>query len=326
MPPSSPSSSSHTPNHTSSLTPPLDLGSTPEPPEPHTSIMSPAKEEPAPIASASALKITKPNQAGFPFLSLPPEIRNMIYHYIFTPVRDGICLVIFTHLDDHHRIRSSRLKCNACRLDLQHPSCHSWEQPEERWIPALKFTDGYTHSGILRTCHTIFNEVTPTALSHMHLALNFSFYCTDFVTKAMEILLKSMRRSQGAYLSKVTHVSFEYGFEDQPQDHLLEFINRSDVKIGHFELYEQWISSQLNRKAVKRLITILDTLGNKPVTVAWVDRYGGPSYRFERQRVEFNGALETWLAERAAIKVASPDARLPLLRDFLPQDFDSSAD
>lgn len=70
----------------SSHAPLSDLYATLAPLELHRNNMTLAEEEPAHIPSASAPEITQPARAGFRFLSLPPEIRNMIYDYIFTSI------------------------------------------------------------------------------------------------------------------------------------------------------------------------------------------------------------------------------------------------
>jgi hypothetical protein len=77
----------------------------------------------------------------------------------------------------------------------------------------------------------------------------------------------------------------------------------------------------------KRFIATLDRLEHKPASVVWTPRSSAvpTSSQYERQRCEFNKAAGIWLAELAKVKAAGRDARLPLLRDFLPQYFEESS-
>lgn len=285
--------------------------------------MSSTQEEPASIADASALEVTNSTRAGLSFLSLPPEIRNMIYHYVFTPVRDGACLVVRTNRSGD-RLDGLRRKRVHCSRNLPHPTCHpklntSDEHPEE-----FAFTDNYVHSNILRTCHNIFEEAMPISLAHMHIAVSSSFGYHDSY-KLLRTFLQNMRRPHGAYLSKLTYTSFQHlDLHDDRGILLAKVLKDNDIRIEYLELHESWDDSTDPHLVVNYFVEISDALKHKPATIQWTDRYGFRSYRYESHRIKFNRGIVDWLVESAAAESSNCDTQPPLLRDFLPRYFDQS--
>ncbi|KAG9527657.1 hypothetical protein KCU93_g4989, partial [Aureobasidium melanogenum] len=283
--------------------------------------MSSTREESAPIADASALQITKPSRAGFPFLSLPPEIRNMIYHYIFTPVRDETCRVIYKPHSDGYLVGVRR----RCQLTgLEHSTCRASYNYIKGHVQALQMVGAYAHSGILRTCRTILEEAMPISLANMHITIDSSS-CYDFgrlISNTLQTLFPKMCQPQGGFVSTITYVYF--GSLGGHIAFLAQCINSTSIKIGHLVLHE--ITGTLDHEVIKHFIANLDSLKHKPSRVEWLHRYTHVSYRYEKCRTEFNEAAQRWLVQLATTKAADCNARLPLLQDFLPQYFDKSSD
>lgn len=286
--------------------------------------MSSIEEEPVAIASASTLETNKPTEAGFPFLSLPPEIRNMIYHHIFTPVRDETCWTIYADFKASV-VKGFRRKCRFEKL--AHNICLADYEPENGLHSIFGIADNYTHSGIILTCRTVFGEAIPIALSCMHIQVDT--YFTDTDSRVFEKFLANMRQSQGAYLSKLDYTYYRLG-ANYPNN-FVQCFNRSNIKIGYLGLHE-WITvddaSKPDCDPVKDFVNILDGLKHRPARVEWADRFGWtsrPSW-LEGKRAEFNTVVQAWYEKLAMLHTANPKIAPPLLRDFFPQCLDQSSD
>ncbi|KAH0154050.1 hypothetical protein KCU67_g9216, partial [Aureobasidium melanogenum] len=321
MAPSSPPASDQSLNHPTSPSPSSDPRHTPASSEPQTSNMSSVEEESVSIASASALESNESTQAWFPFLSLPPEIRNMIYHYIFTPVRDETCRVIYKPHSDGYLV-GVRRRCHL--TGAEHITCRASYNYIEGYVQVLQIMDAYAHSGILRTCRMILEEAMPISLANMHITIGSSS-CCDFgslISKTLQTLFSNMCQPQGGFVSTITYTYF--GTLSGHMAFLAQCINPTGIKIGHLVLHET--TSTLDHEVIKHFIANLDSLKHKPSRVEWLHRYTHVSYRYEKCRTEFNEAAQRWLVQLATTKAADCNARLPLLQDFLPQYFDKSSD
>jgi hypothetical protein len=246
----------------------------------------------------------------------------MIYHYIFTPpVRDGTCWSVY--VDQDARLEGLRRNCFNCRLALTHTTCAGRYESVEGLSMVFGISGNYTHSGILQTCNTVLSEALPISLASMHISL-FSPY--DYVQRALKVFLANMHQRKGAYLSNFTCKYYKTSSDDERHlGRFSELINRTGIKIGHLVLCD--ITNSAYFDIGKRFIATLDRLEHKPASVVWTPRSSAvpTSSQYERQRCEFNKAAGIWLAELAKVKAAGRDARLPLLRDFLPQYFEESS-
>jgi hypothetical protein len=308
------SSQSQPLDRTSSTHSPLDLHHTSLPQESHTNDIMPSTET------------TKSTQTGFPFLSLPPEIRNMIYHYIFTPVRDGTCLAVCADWGVT-RLQAIRHDCSLCRSTLEHTTCQSKQVLTKDTYFAFDLSSNYTRSGILQTCSTVLKEASTISLACMHIRFDYSCRPDRRLSKALQLLLAYMHQPKGAYLSVLTctyyttHSEYGHGMSE-----LSQLVNGPGIRIGHLILCEP--RSSVVPGTSQNFVLALDSLHHKPTKVEWTIFCGtGASSEegYESQRIEFNEAAEEWLAKLAGIEASDPTARLPLLRDSLPQFFEESA-
>jgi hypothetical protein len=187
---------------------------------------------------------------------------------------------------------------------------------------AFGLSDNYTHSGILQTCNTIFKETMPVALACMHISITYYISDHERLSRTLKVLLASMRQPQGAYLSVLTCMI--YLSQSNDTDDIGRLINRTGIRIGCLVLCTVTKSAYLGLG--KYFVTALDRLDHKPAKVEWTHLHASRSDHYEIQRREFNKAAEIWHAKLAKVKAADLNARLPLLRDFLPQYFEESAD
>ncbi|KAG9662606.1 hypothetical protein KCU64_g1845, partial [Aureobasidium melanogenum] len=326
MAPSSPPPSGQTLDHPPSPSPSSDLHHTPESPEPQTSNMPSVKQALASITSASTIESKKSIQAGFPFLSLPPEIRNMIYHYIFASVRDETCWTIYADTDASV-VKGFRRKCRF--LDLAHHACFAEYKAENGLHSVFEIADNYTHSDIILTCRTIFGEAMPIALSHMHISVDT--YFTSSASKAFEKLLANMRQPKGAYLSRLTYTDFPLGASTNHPSRLVQCINRSNIRVGYLSLHECVTNDETyrtGRDPVEDFVYILDGLDHQPARVEWAGNlsYARRSSRLESRRIQFNTAVQAWHEKLAISDAAGLSTAPPTFRDFLPQYIDQSSE
>ncbi|KAG9740371.1 hypothetical protein KCU73_g9225, partial [Aureobasidium melanogenum] len=328
MAPSSPPASDQGLHRSPSHSPPPDLHDTPASPEPHKSNTSSFKEETAPIADASTLEVTKPAQAAFPFLLLPPEIRNMIYNYIFAPVRDGKCWIICTDYKNT-RLRGFRRNCRCCSSGIAHPTCHpKLETNFDGFRSILEITDNYTHSGILQTCHAIHKEAMPVSLAHVHISFDSISISSTDIHEPFRMFLANMRQPQGAYLSKLTFSCYEY--QDRPADPklLALLINQANLKLGSLDLFELPCFSRAPQyRFLKHFVDLLESLDNLPTSVRWLNFFNELwSKDLDEQKLDFNNAVVMWREKLATVRAGEQDTPAPLLRDFLPRYFSQPSD
>jgi hypothetical protein len=304
-------------DHTQSLASPLDIQQA-SLPKSHTSKVSLPKEL-NDVATAS-MRPTDSTRAGLSFLSLPPEIRNMIYHYILTPVKDGTCQQINIHWHEA-RLKGVRSSCFVCPTNLPHATCHSGSASVRGMYLAFDIIDRPRHSGIMQTCKTTLKEALPISLACLHISL---FCPHDYVERALVSLLANMRQPRGAFLSTFTCRYYETSTDDGGERCFSQLINGTGIRIGRLILCEITESAYLD--IGKLFIATLDRLDHKPASVEWtpLSDTAPTSYQYESQRCEFNEATGRWLANLATVKAAGPTARLPLLRDFLPQYLEES--
>ncbi|THV93854.1 hypothetical protein D6D25_09377, partial [Aureobasidium pullulans] len=97
----------------------INCQTSPSPDTDQSDMTSPTEGTPA-IASASVLETTKAPQSRLGFLSLPPEIRNMIYSFLFTPVQDGTCWGV--------RAKFMDASLSGCIFNLASPVHDSFNQ------------------------------------------------------------------------------------------------------------------------------------------------------------------------------------------------------
>lgn len=181
----------------------------------------------------------------------------------------------------------------------------------------------FARPGILQTCNTVLNEALPVLLASMH--INMTCYYMDMERRlgGLKLLLTYMRQPTGAYLSVFTGT-----YHDKPYDggHGIrdfgQLMNRANIRVGHLILCVD--PDGAYRHFVRRLIATLEHLDHKPMKLEWTCLSRRTSHKYANQRAEFNAAAGGWLAELA--KVKAPNARLPLLRDFLPQFFKNTSD
>jgi hypothetical protein len=305
------SSQSQPLDRTSSAQSPLNLHHTSLPQESHTNNITPSMET------------TKSTQVGF--LSLPPEIRNMIYHYIFAPVRDGTCCVVYADWGIT-RLQGFRRNCSLCRSAMIHRICRPEYASVTHMIQAFEFSGNSVLSGILQTCSTVLIEALPISLSCMQLSITYSADSIERLTSALQLLLAYIRQPKGAYLS-VFRCTYYQPRSDIGDDirHLSQLINGLSIRFDHLILCE--LASTGQPDIGKHFVLTVDSLHHKPAKVEWVPFIGTgtPSDRHYSQRMEFNEAAGKWLAKLAKVKASDPAARLPLLRDSLPHFFEESA-
>ena len=317
-------SPSMAPLPSSSAIPPsqvLDTSSSPSPLGPdHSSLPSAShiNDMAASARDASALDTTTSTQRGFPFLSLPPEIRNMIYHYLFAPVKDGTCWTVYTDLFVT-RLKGLRRTCHLCRSGLTHTTCHADCEDVKDMYTAFQLSGCFARPGILQTCNTILNEALPVSLASMHISITCFFMAVEHTLKKLKFLLTYMRQPTGAFVSGLTYTYHgeRYGSGDDMRD-LSQIINRAGLRVGHLILCVD--SHRAYQDLTRQLIAILDHLDHKPTKVEWVT---DSSPQYENHRVEFNGAAANWLAKLHEAKATNTNARMPLLRDSFPRLFDS---
>jgi hypothetical protein len=308
---------------TSSQSQPLDCT-----PSPHSSLdpdCTSLPQESDTNEITPSMEITKFTQAGFPFLSLRPEIRNMIYHYIFTPVRDGTCLAVYADRDVT-RLRGFRRNCCLCRRStLTHMTCQSEHVAVEDMFFAFDLSGNYTHSGILQTCSTTLKEAASVSIACMHISIDYSSASVERLSRALQVLLVYMRQPKEAYLSVFTCTYHDDPGDGDGMKQFSQMVNGLGIRIGHLVLCA--VTSSLYPEIGQYFVSTLDRLIHKPAKVERAPLCGTSTtlYRFNSQRIEFNEAARKWLENLAKVKTSDPTARLPLLRDSLPHFFEESA-
>ncbi|THZ33580.1 hypothetical protein D6C90_08249 [Aureobasidium pullulans] len=279
------------------------------------------------IAGASTLETTKPPQSGLGLLSLPPELRNMIYGFLFTPVQDGTCWVVRAKFKDTS-LRGVRLPCYLCSNGSIHTICTCVDFRQDTTHTAytvFTLTNKHIHSSIHRTCRTIMKESRALSLAHMLISTKCSFNYAGAVHRSFGPFLANMGSPKGAYLAGLSCTSLDGSGLKYKPDHdlsLSAFINEKRIKIGYLELKECWSGDSQPISMLEFFVDFLQSLDYKPATVRWQkgDFESDPSYKDEMDAL--NNVVGTWLEATSKSKAKKSYTKMPLLRNFLPQYFD----
>jgi hypothetical protein len=257
-------------------------------------------------------------------LSLPPEIRNMIYHYIFTPVRDGTCLVVYTDWD-MICLQGIRRKCFLCKSAQVHTTCRPEYAHTEDIFHAFELSGNSARSSILRTCNAVLKEASPISLACMHISISYTSRSIKRRSRALQVLLAYMHQPKGAYSSAFTCTYHDSPGGGDDMKRFSQMVNGLGIRLGHLVLCA--VTSSHCPGIGQYFVSTLDSLIHKPAKVEWalLSGTGTTSYRFNSQRTEFNEAAEKWLAKLPKVKAFDSTAHLPLLRDPLPHFFEESA-
>ncbi|THW81975.1 hypothetical protein D6D15_10440 [Aureobasidium pullulans] len=299
----------------------------PSPDTDESNLTSPS-EETLSIAGASILETTKPPQSRLGFLSLPPEIRNMIYSFLFTPVQDGTCWGVRAKFMDAS-LSGVRLPCYICSNGSIHTFCRFVDAPQDTThttYTAFTLTNKHMHSNIHQTCRTIMKESRASSLAHMLISIDCIFNHTRTFHQSFNRFLVNMDSPTEAYLAGLSCTSLDgSGLKYKPEYYLSlsTFINEKRIKIGYFELKECWFNGvQPSWDVLEFFVDFLQSLDHKPATVRWQkgDFRSDPSYKDEMNA--FNNVVGAWLEATSISKAKGSGLKMPLLRDFLPKYFD----
>ncbi|THV89093.1 hypothetical protein D6D27_06701 [Aureobasidium pullulans] len=279
------------------------------------------------IASALVLETTKAPQSRLGFLSLPPEIRNMIYSFLFTPVQDGTCWAVRAKFRDTS-LSGVRLPCYLCSKGSIHTFCtsvHAQQITTVTAYTAFTLPNKHIHSSIHRTCRTIMKESRASSLAHMLISIECLFNSAGPIHDSLNRFLVNMGSPTGAYLAGLSCTSYDCRDSKYKPDHhfsLSTFINEKRIKIGHLEVKECWSSKFQPFSVLEFFVDFLQSLDYKPATVRWQkgDFESDPSYKDEMDAL--NNVVGTWLEAASISKSKESGLKVPLLRSFLPQYFD----
>lgn len=160
----------------------------------------------------------------------------------------------------------------------------------------------------------------------MHIFLFHHYINVTLVSNALEVFLARTHQPKGVYLSVVTFLKYKSVWKDEADaKHFSQIVNEAGIRIGHLILCEATYGDYPN--IGKYFVEAMEHLKHKPAKIEWTYYSTEEAYGYERQRVEFSAAAERWLAQLAKIKKNDPsDARVPLLRDFLPQFFENTTE
>ncbi|THX97153.1 hypothetical protein D6C98_07626 [Aureobasidium pullulans] len=312
--------------HTSLSTPDENYQTSQSPDTDRSNMTSPIEGTPT-IASASVLETTKALQSRLGFLSLPPEIRNMIYGFLFTPVQDGTCWVVRAKFRDAS-LSGVRLPCYLCSNGSMHTICTSvYAQQITTATAYAAFTlpNKHIHSNIHQTCRAIMKESRASSLAHMLISTSYKFNSDGTIRRGFNQFLANMGSPTGAYLaglSCTSHDGRSPKYEPDEYSSLSAFINEKRIKIGYLELKECWSGDSQPISMLEFFVDFLQSLDYKPATVRWQkgDFESDPSYKDEMNAL--NNVVGTWLEATSKSKAKKSYTKMPLLRNFLPQYFD----
>ncbi|CAC9888950.1 unnamed protein product [Aureobasidium pullulans] len=287
---------------------------------------SPTGGTPA-IASVSALETIKAPQSRLGFLSLPPEIRNMIYGFLFTPVQDGTCWVVRAKFMDAS-LSGVRLPCYLCSNGSIHTICtslHAQQITTATAYAAFTLPNKHIHSNIHQTCRAIMKESRASSLAHMLISTSYKFNSDGTIRRGFNQFLANMGSPTGAYLaglSCTSHDGRSPKYEPDEYSSLSAFINEKRIKIGYLELKECWSGDSQPISMLEFFVDFLQSLDYKPAIVRWQkgDFESDPSYKDEMNAL--NNVVGTWLEATSKSKAKKSYTKMPLLRNFLPQYFD----
>lgn len=277
------------------------------------------------IASASVLETTKALQSRLGFLSLPPEIRNMIYGFLFTPVQDGTCWVVRAKFMDAS-LSGVRLPCYLCSNGSMHTICTSvFAQQDTFTYTALTLTNKHIHSNIHQTCRTIREESLSISLAHMRISMKCRFNGDDPSYRGFLAFLTNMGQPKGAHLAVLNVRSFDPQNSklklDKPSC-LSRIINEHEITIGHLELDECWLRGLQPVSLLELFVDFVQSLNRVPITVRWVPQRSCSGVAYKDEMDAFNEAVGIWLEATSISKAKGSGLKMPLLRDFLPKYFD----
>lgn len=284
---------------------------------------SPIEGTPA-IASALVLETTKTPQLRLGFLSLPPEIRNMIYGFLFKPVQDGTCWAVHDKFTDTS-LSGVRLPCYLCSNGSIHTICTPVLVRQDTTFITFALTNKHIHSNIHQTCRTIMKESRSSSLAHMLISIKCIFNHAYSVHDSFNQFLVNMGSPTGAYLAGLSCTCLDgCGSKYTPEYYLslTTFINEKRIKIGYLELKECWSDDSQPISMLEFFVDFLQSLDYKPATVRWQkgDFESDPSYKDEMDAL--NNVVGTWLEGTSKSKAKKSYTKMPLLRNFLPQYFD----
>ncbi|THX71296.1 hypothetical protein D6D05_08304 [Aureobasidium pullulans] len=279
------------------------------------------------IVSASVPETTKPPQSRLGLLSLPPEIRNMIYDFLFTPVQDGTCWAVRANFLDTS-LSGVRLPCYLCSKGSIHTFCtcvHPRQDTTHTAYTVFTLTNKHIHSNIHQTCRTIMNESRALSLAHMLISIACNFNYAGAVHRSFGRFLANMGSPEGAYLACLSCTSHDGHKSKYKLDYALSlstFINEKRIKIGYLELKECWARDFQPISMLEFCVDFLQSLDDKPATVRWQtsDYKSGSSYKDEMDA--FNNVVGAWLEATYNSKAKKSHTKMPLLRNFLPQYLD----
>lgn len=314
--------------HHTSASPSHDHCHTSPSPDTDESNLTSSTEETLSIVSASVLGTATAPQSKLGFLSLPPEIRNMIYSFLFTPVQDGTCWGVRAKFMDAS-LSGVRLPCYICSNGSIHTICRFVDAPQDTThttYTAFTLTNKHMHSNIHQTCRTIMKESRASSLAHMLISIDCIFNHARTFHQSFNRFLVNMDSPTGAYLAGLSCTCHDgCGSKYTPEYYLSlsTFINEKRIKIGYLELKECWFNGvQPSWDVLEFFVDFLQSLDHKPATVRWQkgDFRSDPSYKDEMDA--FNNVVGAWLEATSISKAKGSGLKMPLLRDFLPKYFD----
>jgi hypothetical protein len=285
------------------------------------------------LAVLSAVDDGETAQTALSFLSLPPEIRLMVYDHLFVRQKRTSGVIVWAN-PRTPKLRFHRLNCHYCMKGHSHTQCHFegyWTLSHKQNF-AFEFSLSCLTSDIAFTCHTIWMEVLPILLRHM------SIFVSDDVDDGsfspFTQFLSNLRLPNGGLLPELV-VSFRQTRENpsrssrKPRHAWAKAITEEKISIAH--LYLQ-VNTQIvnprhlfnSHRAIRLFVDFLDSVDLQPATIRWIAGDNGwravQKTRFDREMEDFNKVVDTWLDDRAVTKIKN--AHRPLLRDYLSKYYD----
>lgn len=283
------------------------------------------------ITNASRLETKGSAKTGMSFLSLPPEIRLMIYDYLLTPEKDGTCRAIYVD-EPTGTLKGCISTCEECVRKLAHTNCLLSRLPKGVY-GFLFLANGRMHTNIMQTCRTTLDEISPILLNYTHFSIFGGYNLHNYYPKPLRLLLSSLHQLDSSFLPKLTfYIRDLYKLTDEKEAerdydcHKWSFahlVNQQNIRIGCLEIVPVMDSFKTGSTFTRNLVRMLESLEQKPasirlVTSSWL------SFRYGNTPDNFNEAARRWLEKLAKTKAEKKGSRLPLLRDYLPQYFDGS--
>ncbi|THV64835.1 hypothetical protein D6C78_04293 [Aureobasidium pullulans] len=312
--------------HTSLSAVDINCQTSPSPDTDQSDMTSPIEGTPT-IASASVLETTKAPQSRLGFLSLPPEIRNILYGFLFTPVQDGTCWAVRAKFSDTS-LSGVHLPCYLCSNGSIHTFCtsvHPRQNATHTAYTAFVLTNKRIHSNIHQTCRTIRGESLSISLAHMRISMKCRLNGDDPAYRGFLAFLTNMGQSKGAHLAALNVRSFDEQnskLEPDKPSCLSRIINEHEITIGHLELDECWLRGLQPVSLLEFFVDFLESLNRLPITVRWVSPRPSSGLAYKDEMDAFNEAVGIWLEATSISKAKGSGLKMPLLREFLPKYFD----